>query len=136
MFPVCLWSVYSLSSVSFLLSVSCLLAVSCLAFSFTFFSIHSSFSLYQSLVSRTLPTNTQGSRGRMQLHYFSVVLSLDSKACADGKELMLHLHAIEFLQLGDLRHVNINSFIGASVDTDFLILVTEYCSKGSLTVRY
>ncbi|XP_070186172.1 guanylate cyclase 32E-like [Littorina saxatilis] len=39
----------------------------------------------------------------------------------------------EMKLMRDLRHNNINTFIGASVDSDFLVLVTEYCAKGSLT---
>ncbi|XP_076454270.1 guanylate cyclase 32E-like [Babylonia areolata] len=39
----------------------------------------------------------------------------------------------EMKMLRDLRHDNVNAFIGASVDSDYLVLVTEYCGKGSLT---
>lgn len=34
--------------------------------------------------------------------------------------------------LRDLRHDNINSFIGACVEPMRILLVTDYCSKGSL----
>jgi hypothetical protein len=38
------------------------------------------------------------------------------------------------LQMRDLRHDNVNSFIGACIDPPQIILVTEYCSKGCLQV--
>ncbi|XP_065215796.1 receptor-type guanylate cyclase Gyc76C-like isoform X2 [Planococcus citri] len=34
--------------------------------------------------------------------------------------------------LRDLRHDNVNSFIGAAIDTTRIVLVTDYCAKGSL----
>ena len=34
----------------------------------------------------------------------------------------------------DLRHDNVNQFIGACVDPPNILLVIEYCSKGSLQV--
>lgn len=36
--------------------------------------------------------------------------------------------------LRDLRHDNVNSFIGAAINTDRILLVTDYCTKGSLYV--
>ncbi|KAL7044491.1 hypothetical protein ACKWTF_001922 [Chironomus riparius] len=38
----------------------------------------------------------------------------------------------EFRTLRDLRHDNINSFIGACVEPMRILLVTDYCAKGSL----
>ncbi|XP_020815689.1 receptor-type guanylate cyclase Gyc76C [Drosophila serrata] len=38
----------------------------------------------------------------------------------------------EMRLLRELRHDNINSFIGASVEPTRILLVTEYCAKGSL----
>ncbi|CAH1793794.1 unnamed protein product [Owenia fusiformis] len=38
----------------------------------------------------------------------------------------------EMKMMKDLLHDNINAFIGACVGPDFLITVTDYCSKGSL----
>ena len=35
----------------------------------------------------------------------------------------------------DMKHVNVATFIGASVETDKLCEVWEYYSKGSLQVR-
>lgn len=36
--------------------------------------------------------------------------------------------------LRDLRHDNVNSFIGAAIDMTRILLVTDYCAKGSLYV--
>lgn len=38
----------------------------------------------------------------------------------------------EMKTMRTLRHDNLNSFIGAHVDDEHIIVVTEYCSKGSL----
>ena len=35
----------------------------------------------------------------------------------------------------DLRHDNVNQFIGACVDPPHFLLIIEYCSKGSLQVN-
>lgn len=35
----------------------------------------------------------------------------------------------------DLRHSNVNAFIGACIDHPRFTILTEYCSKGSLQVR-
>uniref|UniRef100_A0ABM0M6S0 Guanylate cyclase n=1 Tax=Saccoglossus kowalevskii TaxID=10224 RepID=A0ABM0M6S0_SACKO len=39
---------------------------------------------------------------------------------------------MEFKELRDLRHANINQFVGACVDAPEICIVTHYCSKGSL----
>ncbi|XP_074647347.1 guanylate cyclase 32E-like [Tubulanus polymorphus] len=38
----------------------------------------------------------------------------------------------EMKMMRDLRHDNVNSFVGACIETHQIILVTEYCSKGCL----
>ena len=40
----------------------------------------------------------------------------------------------EMRLLRDLRHDNINSFIGACVESFRVLIVTDYCAKGSLYV--
>jgi len=40
----------------------------------------------------------------------------------------------EMRNLRELRHDNVNSFIGAAIDVSRILLVTDYCSKGSLYV--
>ncbi|KAI0211265.1 Receptor-type guanylate cyclase Gyc76C [Lamellibrachia satsuma] len=38
----------------------------------------------------------------------------------------------EMKMMKDLRHDNVNAFVGASIDGSDMTIVTEYCSKGSL----
>lgn len=38
-------------------------------------------------------------------------------------------------QMRELRHDNVNPFIGSCIDAPFILIVTVYCSKGSLQVR-
>ena len=38
-------------------------------------------------------------------------------------------------QMRELRHDNINPFIGACIDSPSILIVTAYCAKGSLQVR-
>ena len=38
-------------------------------------------------------------------------------------------------QMKDLRHDNLNSFIGASVDPPNICIITEYCTRGSVKVN-
>jgi len=40
----------------------------------------------------------------------------------------------EMRVLRDLRHDNVNSFIGACVETTRILIATDYCAKGSLYV--
>lgn len=40
----------------------------------------------------------------------------------------------EIWQMREIRHVNINPFIGATVEPNRILIVTEYCHKGGLPV--
>lgn len=41
----------------------------------------------------------------------------------------------EMRDLREMRHCNLNSFIGACVEPMRILLITDYCAKGSLYVR-
>ena len=41
-------------------------------------------------------------------------------------------YSAEFQMLRDLRHENVNSFVGACVEPGNVCIITEYCSRGSL----
>lgn len=36
----------------------------------------------------------------------------------------------------DIRHDNLNGFVGACVDQGNICMITEYCSRGSLQVGF
>lgn len=40
----------------------------------------------------------------------------------------------EMRRLREIRHDNVNSFIGASVEPMRILIITDYCAKGSLYV--
>jgi serine/threonine protein kinase len=42
----------------------------------------------------------------------------------------------EMRLLRDIRHDNINSFIGACLEPMRVLIITDYCAKGSLYVSY
>lgn len=42
----------------------------------------------------------------------------------------------EMRVLRDIRHDNINSFIGACLEPMCVLIITDYCAKGSLYVSY
>ena len=43
--------------------------------------------------------------------------------------------SVPYFQMRDMRHDNVNPFIGACVEPPNICIVTQYCSKGSLQVR-
>lgn len=42
----------------------------------------------------------------------------------------------EMRLLRDLKHSNVNSFIGATIEPLRVLIVTDYCAKGSLYVSF
>lgn len=42
----------------------------------------------------------------------------------------------EMRLLRDLKHSNVNSFIGATIEPLRILLVMDYCAKGSLYVSF
>ena len=48
---------------------------------------------------------------------------------------MFYIHWSRDLQMKDLHHDNVNTFVGVVTDGGLqFVIVTEYCSKGSLQV--
>ncbi|KAL3876609.1 hypothetical protein ACJMK2_034431 [Sinanodonta woodiana] len=99
--------------------------------------------------------NPNSNRGRRTIVRASSQLSLGSQADLDGRQLFTsvgtykgNIVAIirvnkkhveltrnvkkELKCMRDLRHDNINPFIGACIDPPNIFIVTNYCSKGSL----
>ena len=64
----------------------------------------------------------RGSMVRIKELYFN-----DGKCKSMSRELMKEMKVMR-----ELRHDNINSFIGACVDNNCIILLTDFCAKGSL----
>lgn len=58
--------------------------------------------------------------------------------CPRNRFFKAHLKKKNFLlfQVRDLRHDNLNSFIGACIDPPNVCIVTEYCTRGSLKVNW
>jgi len=42
----------------------------------------------------------------------------------------------EMRLLRDLKHSNVNSFIGATIEPLRILIITDYCAKGSLYVSF
>ncbi|XP_006811765.2 guanylate cyclase 32E [Saccoglossus kowalevskii] len=78
-----------------------------------------------------------GSGGRMQAQIFTLVGTYRGQVVAIQKinkksvDLTRNLRK-EFKALRDLKHDNINPFVGACVDPPNIAIVSEYCSRGSL----
>ena len=69
-----------------------------------------------------LTATYRGTRVRYKELFFN-----DGKCKNMSRELMKEMKAMR-----ELRHDNVNSFIGACVDNNCIILLTDYCAKGSL----
>lgn len=78
------------------------------------------------------------SRGGLQVfattaQYRGVVVRIKELTFSRKKDISRDVMK-EMRLLRELRHDNINSFIGACVEPTSLLLVTDYCAKGSLYV--
>ncbi|XP_019756594.2 receptor-type guanylate cyclase Gyc76C isoform X1 [Dendroctonus ponderosae] len=76
------------------------------------------------------------SKGGLQVftttaQYRGVVVRIKDLAFSRKKDISREIMK-EMRLLRDLRHDNVNSFIGACVQPTSLLLVTDYCAKGSL----
>ncbi|XP_044753115.1 receptor-type guanylate cyclase Gyc76C-like isoform X2 [Coccinella septempunctata] len=92
------------------------------------------FSSQVSLVSNSVTSFE--SRGGLQVFattalYRGVVVRIKELAFSRKKDISRDVMK-EMRLLRELRHDNVNSFIGACVEPNSLLLVTDYCAKGSL----
>ncbi|XP_045475600.1 receptor-type guanylate cyclase Gyc76C-like isoform X2 [Harmonia axyridis] len=92
------------------------------------------FSSQVSLVSNSVTSFE--SRGGLQVFattalYRGVVVRIKELAFTRKKDISRDVMK-EMRLLRELRHDNVNSFIGACVEPNSLLLVTDYCAKGSL----
>lgn len=76
------------------------------------------------------------SRGGLQVfattaQYRGVVVRIKELNFARKKDISRDVMK-EMRLLRELRHDNINSFIGACIEPTSILLVTDYCAKGSL----
>lgn len=68
-------------------------------------------------------------------HYRGVVMRIKELKFSKKKEISRDdMKELRFLR--DIRHDNLNSFIGACVEPMRILLLTDYCAKGSLYVRH
>lgn len=65
--------------------------------------------------------------------YRGVVVRIKELAFSRKKDISREMMK-EMRVLRDLRHDNVNSFIGACLQPTLILLVTDYCAKGSLYV--
>lgn len=68
-------------------------------------------------------------------HYHGVVVRIKELKFSKKKDISRDVMK-EMRILREIRHGNLNSFIGACVEPMRILLITEYCAKGSLYVRY
>ena len=68
-------------------------------------------------------------------HYHGAIVRIKEMKFVKKKDVSREVMK-EMRLLREVRHVNINSFIGAVVDPSRVIIVTDYCAKGSLYVSF
>lgn len=67
-------------------------------------------------------------------HYHGVVVRIKELKFSKKKDISRDMMK-EMRILREIRHGNLNSFIGACVEPMRILLITDYCAKGSLYVR-
>lgn len=68
-------------------------------------------------------------------HYHGVVVRIKELKFSKKKDISRDVMK-EMRILREIRHGNLNSFIGACVEPMRILLITDYCAKGSLYVRH
>lgn len=68
-------------------------------------------------------------------HYRNVVVRIKELKFSKKKDISRD-DMKELRILREIRHTNLNSFIGACVEPMRILLLTDYCAKGSLYVRH
>lgn len=96
------------------------------------------FSSYLQISIASISATSYESRGGAQVfattaQYRGVVVRIKELTFSRKKDISREVMK-EMRLLRELRHDNINSFIGACVEPMSLLLVTDYCAKGSLYV--
>lgn len=66
-------------------------------------------------------------------HYRSIMVRIKELKFSKRKDISRE-QMKEMRLLRDLRHSNVNSFIGATIEPLRILIVTDYCAKGSLYV--
>lgn len=68
-------------------------------------------------------------------HYHGVAVRIKELKFSKKKDISRDVMK-EMRILREIRHGNLNSFIGACVEPMRILLITDYCAKGSLYVRH
>lgn len=68
-------------------------------------------------------------------HYHGVVVRIKELKFSKKKDISRDVMK-EMRTLREIRHSNLNSFIGACVEPMRILLIADYCAKGSLYVRH
>lgn len=67
-------------------------------------------------------------------HYRSIMVRIKELKFSKRKDISRE-QMKEMRLLKDLKHSNVNSFIGATIEPLRILIITDYCAKGSLYVR-
>lgn len=66
-------------------------------------------------------------------HYRNIMVRIKELKFSKRKDISRE-QMKEMRLLRDLRHSNVNSFIGATIEPTRILIITDYCAKGSLYV--